>query len=143
MSHISTSQFTQDPVDAIQITQENIDEIAAWCQGEVKVDETNGRRYIEMEVSHPTGRRTAKAYPKDWVVTVRAIRRVYGNRAFTSTFRPLPDQSKRLSQIEMYMAAAMTDGMTALMAGDLSDDEKAERITDSIGQNAKRILDLL
>ncbi|QEQ94685.1 hypothetical protein SEA_SOSHI_72 [Streptomyces phage Soshi] len=143
MSHISTSQFMQDPVDAVQITPENINQLALWVHGEVKVDRTTGRRYIEMEVSHPTGRRMAKAYPKDWIVTVRTVRRVYGNRAFTSTFKPVPERSKLLRQIEMYMAAAITDGMTALMAGDLSDDEKAERITDSIGRNAKRILDLL
>jgi hypothetical protein len=98
---VSTERFMHRPVDAIRITDENIEQVAAWCQGEVKIyrqhrgsdgikPEDFGKRYIELAVSHPTGRRRAKAFSGDWLVSVKASFKVYNHRAFESTFKDFP-----------------------------------------------------
>lgn len=147
---ISTERYIHKPVDAIRVTHENIEQIAAWCQGEVKVhfgatngilDEDTGKRYIELSVSHPTGRRTAKAFPGDWIVTVKGAFKVYNNRAFETTFDLLKERDPE--QVQMYLMATIMDTMQMMMSEGLSDDEKTTQLLEIVEKGTSQILDVL
>lgn len=145
---ISTERFMHKPVDAIRVTHENMTEVAAWVQGEVKVyfgatngilDENTGKRYIELSVSHPTGRRTAKAFAGDWIVSVKGSFKVYNNRAFESTFKASPDAER----IQMYVMSTIMDTMQMAFSEGLTDDEKTAQLLEIVEKSTAGILDLL
>ena len=54
---IETHKYTRKPfvVEAIQVTAENMDEIAQWCGG-VVVNSSEGN-YVKVEVSRPMNER--------------------------------------------------------------------------------------
>lgn len=138
---ISTERFTHKPVDAIQVTLDNIEQVADWCHGEIRLNSFNGWKYIELEVSHPTGRRTAKAFPGDWIVTVKGSFKVYNNRAFESTFDLLKEPNPEA--VQNYIMATVMDTIQMMMSEELSEDEKTTQLSEIVATSTRRILDLL
>lgn len=145
---ISTERFMHKPVDAIRVTHENMDEVAAWVQGEIKVyfgatnsilDENTGKRYIELEVIHPTGRRTAKAFAGDWIVSVKGSFKVYNHRAFSTTFKELPNDET----IQLVLSMMITSVMNMAFSEELTDDQKTAKLLEIIEESSTGILDLL
>lgn len=51
---------------AYQVTEENLQEIAAWCQGHV-ID-NDDRPFVRVPVIRPTHNKQTQAYVNDWVV---------------------------------------------------------------------------
>ena len=145
---ISTERFMHKPVDAIRVTDENIRQVAAWCQGEVKVyfgatnrifDEDAGKRYIELSVSHPTGRRKAKAFAGDWIVAVKGLFKVYNHRAFESTFDSVP----HVKDVQSIVMSTIMDAMAMMLTQGLSDDEKKAELIKIVEKGSSNVLDLL
>ena len=86
---VNTEKFLRRtfPVDAIRVTEENIRHLADWCGGTIaKTLEDRPKLYIALKVEHPSGRREAKAFPGDWLVTTRGGFKVFNDRAFKNTF---------------------------------------------------------
>jgi hypothetical protein len=92
---ISTSRYARKPfyVDAIQVTAENMEEVAAWCLGEIRQFETEpselGSRtnnYIKVRVHRPMNERQTKAYVGDWVLYAGTGYKVYTPKAFEASF---------------------------------------------------------
>lgn len=145
---ISTERFMHKPVDAIRVTNENMDQVAAWVQGEVKVyfgstngiqDENAGKLCIEMSVNHPTGRRKAKAFAGDWIVSVKGAFKVYNHRAFTTTFKELPNDET----IQLVLSMMITSVMNMAFSEELTDDQKTAKLLEIIEESSTGILDLL
>jgi hypothetical protein len=145
---ISTERFMHKPVDAIRVTEENIEQVAAWCHGEVKVyygfengilSENSGKNYIELKVSHPTGRRNAKAFSGDWIVTVKGSFKVYNNRAFGETFNPAPDDE----HIQLLLSMMVANVMKMAFSEEMTDDQKTAELIRIIEGSSSEILDLL
>lgn len=68
MSSIEKWNRNSFGIEAARITDENLDEIANWCEGRV-VQEAGGRkRYILLSVDEGSRVREAKAYVGEWVV---------------------------------------------------------------------------
>jgi hypothetical protein len=147
---VTPERYMHKPMEALRITEENIEEVAAWCKGEVKIyrgiDDNNikveefGLRCIELNVIHPTGRRRAKAFVGDWIVSARTSFKVYNNRAFTNTFKDFPSEKDVL----MKVASAVVAGTSLLLSSeDLNDEEKGERLAEVVQKYSDQILDLL
>lgn len=137
---ISTERFMHKPVDAIRVTEENIEQVADWCHGVVKdanLPATNAT-YIELSVSHPTGRRTAKAFPGDWIVTVKGSFKVYNHRAFEATFKDYPD----VEGVQLIVVSTIMDTMTMMMSEGLTGDEKTAKLIEIVEKSSAGILDL-
>lgn len=89
---ISTTQFVRKPiyVDAVRVTEDNFDEIANWCQGEIKQDEVpgkgTGKKYIRVRAHNPINNKQTKAYVGDWILYTAKGYKVYTNRAFRASF---------------------------------------------------------
>lgn len=90
---VSTTQYVRKPlyVDAVRITNSNFEEIAEWCQGEIKYDEVSvgtgiGKKYIKIRVHNPKNQRQTRAFVGDWLLYTERGYKVYTNKAFHSSF---------------------------------------------------------
>jgi hypothetical protein len=96
---VETQQYIRKPlyVEAVRVTQENFDELVAWCQGEVLTGELGGKqkKYIKVRVHHPTKNpRQTQAYVGDWLLyTEFGGYKVYTNKAFQATFELVEEQT--------------------------------------------------
>lgn|SRR4051794_22894123 len=84
---IETEQYIRKPlyVDAVRITEENFDEIAAWVPGEVQHE--GQKKFIRVRVANPKVPRQTKAYVGDWILwTERGGHKVYTPKAFKAAF---------------------------------------------------------
>lgn len=90
---IGQAKFTRKPfeVDAIQVTEGNIDLVATWCEGEVKEageDQKPSGRYIQLKITKTLRRkRHTQAFVGDWVTrAVGGHFRGFSDGAFRKTF---------------------------------------------------------
>lgn len=92
---METRRFTRKPfdVDAVQVTAENMDEVARWCQGNV-VDNGRDDKHIKVRVIRVLSERQTQAFVTDWVLYAGTGYKVYTNRAFKNSFEPLDGVAK-------------------------------------------------
>lgn len=99
---VETTKYIRKPlyVDAVQISAENLAEIADWCQGEVKDYNDNAlaeqdkgniakERYVHVRVHNPKNVRQTKAFVGDWLLYTERGYKVYTQKAFKSSFEPV------------------------------------------------------
>lgn len=86
---IETTKYVRKPfeVEAVQVTEENIEAVKDWCQGTLEQD---NRPFIRIRVARVLNERQTKAYPGDWVLYAGTGFKVYTPKAFKKTFE-LPD----------------------------------------------------
>lgn len=91
---VSTTKYIRKPlyVDAVRVTNDNFDEIAVWCQGEIVVpgidDEghSGDKKYIKIRVHNPKIPRQTTAFVGDWVLYTERGYKIYTSKAFHSSF---------------------------------------------------------
>ena len=92
-----TRRFMHQPVyvDAVQVTETNIAEVAKWCDGQLKEDK-NGA-FIKVAVTRPQLDRQTKAYVGDWVLKGGMGLKVYNEKAFKKMFIEIvPDEALKV-----------------------------------------------
>ena len=79
-------QFYQAyPIEAVQINDDNIKPIAAWCGGEVV--EKDGKKRIRMTIRRGSMERIIHARPGEWVIREKTgIFRVFTDKSFNKIF---------------------------------------------------------
>lgn len=89
----ATTHFVRKPfyVDGVRVTKENMEAVAEWCKGLMKVTEPKiaGKRpspFIEVEVHRPANDRQRRAFVGDWVLESENGFKVYTDQALRSTF---------------------------------------------------------
>lgn len=92
-THLATTHFVRKPfyVDGIRVSKQNMEEVAAWCKGEIKQTEPKdkGKRpspYIEVNVNKPLNERQKRAFIGDWVLEAENGFKVYTDAALKLTF---------------------------------------------------------
>lgn len=91
---IETKQFTRKPfhVDAVQVTEENMAEVAKWCKGRVqstkKLEGGTHEHFIKVKVHRPLTERQTKAYVGDYVLWAPSNKgfKIYTPDAFKAGF---------------------------------------------------------
>jgi len=88
---MKTKKFIRKPlyVDAIQVTKENLSEIAKWCGGNVFQSEDIS--YIQVLHYKSKIVPRTKAFVGDWVLESRNGYRVYTDKAFGKSFEEWPE----------------------------------------------------
>lgn len=83
---IETFFYIRKPlvVEAVQVTEENLYEVAQWCGGDVKT--LQGERIIEVSVLHPSTKAQTIARPGMWVLRSDQGYKIFNDRAFTRGF---------------------------------------------------------
>ena len=79
-------------VDAIQVTPDNIQEVAEWCGGDVRTEKQKGRdvKFVKVRVYKALDDEQTKAFPGNFVVYMGSGYKVYKYNAFMRTFERLP-----------------------------------------------------
>ena len=93
---ITPVKYERNPfhVEAIQVSPDNLHEVAEWCGGSVRiVAEDNptspaGAYYIKVQVKRPLSARQTKAFVTDWVLSAGTGFKVYTDAAFKKSFSP-------------------------------------------------------
>lgn len=75
-------------IDAVQVTLDNMQEVAEWCGGEIIIEKQHGRliQYIKVPVSRPMTERQTKAFVEDWVLKAGTGFKTYSKVAFPKNF---------------------------------------------------------
>lgn len=88
---VETTSYVRKPfeVSAVQVTEENMEDVKDWCQGVVEYEgESVTRRFIRVRVARVLSERQTKAYVGDWVLYAATGFKVYTQKAFHKTFEP-------------------------------------------------------
>lgn len=95
---VETTTYVRKPfeVEAVEVTEENMEAVKDWCQG---VIESDNRKFIRVRVTRVLNERQTKAYPGDWVLYASTGFKVYTAKAFHKTFeKPDGEAKDRLVQ---------------------------------------------
>ena len=92
MVELDILEYVRRPfeVKAVQITEENLQTVADWCQGEVRLT-ADGQPFIKVKVYRPMSSRQTRAFVGDWVLYSSKAYKVYTTKAFEQAFVPKED----------------------------------------------------
>ena len=141
---MNIQKFVRKPffVDAIQVTKENLEEVATWCEGQVCKDESSGQPYIQVNVFNPTEVPDhSRAYVGRWILKAATGYKVYKTKGFFPRLRffgyPTPTWRYRLvagkstTKDERYVAEwserGLLDGRVFVLASALHERDSTER----------------
>lgn len=88
-------------VDAVQVSAENMEEVAEWCGGSIKGDGTT--KHIKVNINRPLSERQTKAFVGDWVLHSVTGFRIYTPKAFENGFQlvktgdPKPEREVKIT----------------------------------------------
>lgn len=93
MSNLKTKKYARKlfVVDAVEVTPENFQAVADWCNGEI-ITEKRGRalvQHIKVNVTRPLNERQGKAYVGDHVLYAGSGYKIYPAKAFHNNFEEL------------------------------------------------------
>lgn len=89
---IKTRKVARKPLfgESIQVTDENMHELAEWAKGSVVVEsrrgKPTGRQFIKVDVERPMNERQTKAFVTDWIVKVGNSLKVYPDSSYHNSF---------------------------------------------------------
>jgi hypothetical protein len=88
---IETSKYVRKPfyVDAVQVSAENMNDVAAWCSGDIQASDKS--KFIKVDVAKPISERQTMAFAGDWILSAGPGFKVYTNRAFQNSFEAVND----------------------------------------------------
>ena len=78
-------------VTAIRVTDENMSDVADWCEGEIRTT-ANGTSFIKVNVNRPATARQTRAFVGDWLLYAGRGFKVYTDRAFELSFEEESDE---------------------------------------------------
>jgi hypothetical protein len=88
--NITPKTYERKPftVQAIRVTDANMQEVARWCHGTVVPGVRAGKQLdcIEVDVKNPINEKQKKAFAGDWVLKGSSGWKVYTSRAFNGCF---------------------------------------------------------
>lgn len=104
MLHPKTYIRKPFPVQAERVTNQNMNQVALWCGGELKgLGEHDGRwgPFIEVDVVNPDANkpRQSQAFVGDWVLKSDKGFKVYTNRSFEKSFDSAADHARAMAEI--------------------------------------------
>lgn len=82
-------------VQAVQVTLENMHEVAEWCGGVVVKADRPENSYVKAKIAHPLNKRQTQAFAGDYVLKMGRGFKIYLEKAFGKTFIPA-DESARM-----------------------------------------------
>jgi len=76
-------------VTAVQVTQDNIIDVAQWCGGTIHKDSIETKKYIELPgIERRRVERLGRAYVGDWVTLRKNSYLSYSPQSFRTLFMP-------------------------------------------------------
>lgn len=90
---LETMKYIRKPfnIDAVQVTGQNLQEVAKWVDGDIRTDDLG--QYVKVRVHRPLNERQTKAYVGDWVLYAGTGYKVYTQKAFSNSFEQVSGES--------------------------------------------------
>ena len=106
---MQTTKYTRKSfdVDAVQVTAENMSEVADWCNGTIVENEQGN--YIKVKIHRPLSERQTRAFAGDWVLFAQNGFKVYTPKAFENGFVLVPSEDAPQVIVGEIKADAVTD----------------------------------
>lgn len=90
----------QFPVEAVQVTAENMEEIAKWCKGTIESTDSSiaeqlnkpVQTWIRIDTLKPIDDRQTQAFVGDWVVVFNRGYKIYKNNAMNNSFDKVAEE---------------------------------------------------
>lgn len=108
MGTVVATKYVRKPlyVDAVQVTEDNFEDVARWCMGDItRNDGADNPTYqgepkahhIRIRVHNPQSQRQTKAFVGDWILYTDRGYKIYTEKAFKDNFDqvgtdPQPDR---------------------------------------------------
>ena len=111
---MQTTKYTRKTfdVDAVQVTAENMAEVAEWCSGKLGQDDKD-QAFIKVKIHRPLSERQTRAYVGDWVLFAQNGFKVYTPKAFENGFVLVPtEDAPQVIVGEVNTDKIETDGIT-------------------------------
>lgn len=80
-------KFRRKPftVEGVRVTKKNMEEVAKWCNGEVKKN-PKGVKHIFVNVHRPMNEKQTMAFVGDWILFQNRGFKIYTQNAFSRNF---------------------------------------------------------
>ena len=100
------------PVDGVRITSDNIEEVANWCDGEIRTEEYRGneQKFIKVRVHNALTERQTKGYIGDWVLYAGKGYKVYTDKALRKSFDQEAQEERNVFARDNVSVAAASGG---------------------------------
>lgn len=95
---IETQKYERNPfpVQAVQVDEQNVQDVADWCAG--SVNGPKGAQYVKVNVFKPMNDRQTQAFVGDWVLYAESGGfKVYPDKAFKKNFT-LSDETVHIQE---------------------------------------------
>jgi hypothetical protein len=80
--HIETYQRRPLYVEAVQINNENIYDIAKWCEGDLRTQRQSGKKFIQLTVIGPKEPMQMRAAVGSWILKSDQGFKIFSDQAF-------------------------------------------------------------
>lgn len=81
-------------VEAVQVTEDNIGDVADWCDGELRSTAEN-ISFVKVKVHRPLTTRQTRAFVGDWILYAGRGFKVYTTKAFEASFEKSDEDDGR------------------------------------------------
>lgn len=114
MKTIYAADFTRDPmriimmtqtyqrkpltVEAVQVTEANLYEVAKWCEGDVRTHNVTNKKFIQVDVLHPLNPKQTKATVGEWVLKSDQGYKIYSDAAFKKGWELVGEVGRALQE---------------------------------------------
>lgn len=91
---IEVSTYARKPftVEAVKVTENNLDEVAAWCNGQAVKD---AKPHVKLKDVHTREEKNTRAFPGSWILKSAQGYRIYGEKAFHACFTKADVEPKK------------------------------------------------
>jgi len=111
---MQTATYRRTPltVEAVQVSAENIYEVAKWCNGDVHSINAGTKKFIQVNVIHPLAKKQTEANIGDWILKSNQGYKIYGDVAFNKGFEPVVTIGDQNPEIAAALHEAFDPGHT-------------------------------
>lgn len=85
-------------VEAIQVTEENLYDVAKWCEGDVRTNNGTKKKYIQLEVINPLEPKHSRASIGEWILKSNQGYKIYADAAFKKGWEKVGNVGQALQE---------------------------------------------
>jgi hypothetical protein len=105
--HIQMYQRKPLIVEAVQVTNDNIYDVAKWCDGDVRTQHASGKKFIQVNVVNPKEPKMMRATVGSWVLKSDQGFKIFSEPAFRKSWEPVGAVGQALVQAQAGTSIAL------------------------------------